>query len=278
MKTYNLKAISILIFILVLTFSSKAQKAYIKFGGGFSFNQGASNVEGITNENYLGNTYYGITQIDFSFGSGLNLGGAVGYTFNKNIGVELGLSHHTSDEWSYKHSYTNSPTSIDVYTYTISASVLRINPSIFLTVGNDVAKFKIRFGTLLYKGNIYDDYSESSNNQNVFYKSISDVNYAFGFNSAIGTEINFDEHFGIYGELELISLSYAPSKGELTYLTVNGKDYLSTLSASQKEINYVDEYTYDQNAASQPTQTNYALKTLYTFGSIGFNFGIKYTF
>ena len=95
--------------------------------------------------------------------------------------------------------------------------MFRINPSFIIST--KVSKFSpyakngidFWYGSFIRENTVkYNNGNESITN----YKWDGDV--AIGFTSAIGSVYKLSDNVSIYGELNLISLSYAPSKEVIT--------------------------------------------------------------
>lgn len=99
---------------------------------------------------------------------------------------------------------------------------------------------------------------------------------AIGLNASIGVLYHISDNIGIFGEISMINMSYAPTKGEVTEFIVEGDDHLEDLNTSEREFEYVEVYEDDPTPpSSKPTQD---IKQKYPFGSVGPNFGVQISF
>ncbi len=98
-----------------------------------------------------------------------------------------------------------------------------------------------------------------------------------GFQGSLGTLYKINEKFSLFAELDLISLSYAPKKGEYTKFVANGADVLSSMSVENKEIEFVDSFT-NTGVSSPSTQPSKSPVIPFSFSSIGLNIGLQYHF
>lgn len=259
-------------------FVQSAQRAFILFNCGYAFNMSSQNISinmSVLNNDYsgflnetIGSSSYGTEQVNVSLGKGLNLGGAIGYMFNDNIGVELGVS--------YLHGSKSTATVKDLFSNrtvdkSISAQMCRINPTIIISSGktrfSPYAKFAFVFasGSAIYEiddvkvGDVY----------NVKLKLNGGI--SLGLNTGIGTNINIGKNTSLFSEINTYNISYSPKKGEYLEANHNGIDFKSSL----KEIEFVDNY--NNNSPPDPGVKK-ELKQKLPMGSVGFLFGLKYNF
>lgn len=101
---------------------------------------------------------------------------------------------------------------------------------------------------------------------------------ATGFSGAAGVNFSLSRSFTLFLEANLISMSYAPKKGVMTENSYNGVDQLSGLTASQKEVEYVKEYTIDWSNPPPDSQPQKALKFYFPFSSAGLTLGLTIRF
>jgi hypothetical protein len=212
-----------------------------------------------------------LKQINASLGKGLTVEGAFGYMFTKNIGAELGISYLFGAKVTAKDTYTDGSTA----DYTLSAKMFRINPSVVIACGfnkiNPYAKFGliISFGSITYK----EDHNESGSTEVMETKLNGGM--TFGLNAGAGVIFKLSKLLSLFGEIDMVNLSYAPTKGKLTEFTINGTDQLPNLTTSEKEIDFVDRYTSDSKNPRPDSEPRQELKQKFPFGSIGLNIGLR---
>lgn len=95
---------------------------------------------------------------------------------------------------------------------------------------------------------------------------------AVGGNAALGMDFNLSDFLAIYAEFCYEALSYAPTKGKITKLTVDGEDKLGDLKTGEKEWKYVKDLSGFVYSDDSPDQQ---LKNSYPFNNISINFGVK---
>jgi outer membrane protein W len=249
--------------------------AYASIHVGYSLAAGSSNALGLSNAT-ITNTSQELEQIKFSFGKGVNAGLAFGYMFNEHIGAELGVQYLIGGKTKAKD--TDNTTSFP-YTQTadVSAKMLQINPSIVLaTTINKISPYA-KFGVVIGSGKI-------TMNSNSVYPSSSYADRvelkggtAIGFSAAMGLNIPISKNLSFSGELNMINMQYAPTKGNTTVYTINGVDKLSTLSVRDRETEFLKVITLPSTPRPNtlPRQNNLIAMP---FGSIGINVGVKYHF
>jgi hypothetical protein len=259
----------IVIFTISL-FSSNlfAQGLYVTANAGYGFGINKSMIADLTETA----TTYTHDQKSLSFGKGINLGGAVGFMFNKNMGAELGLSYLIGGKSKSTGTYLDRT---EESTY--SGKMFKINPSFIFTSGAGKFNPYAKMGLVVGFGFFNHEYSVNYTTGDV---DLTNYKYnggiALGFSSALGATYKLNNNLSLFGELSLISLSYSPEKMTVTKATNNGIDVLPGITTYDKETDFVDSYTVSRTPApiddTKPRQT---LKVPFPFGSFGFNVGIR---
>ena len=270
----------ILVFVISL-FSNTlfAQGAYVKINTGYGINMSSSNLQkqsgaSTSSSNSISQT---IEAVNYSLGKGLNFGGAFGYMFNKNIGAELGISYLLGGTTKIV-SEANYNTLYYKYERTMHSNMLRFIPSVVIASGFEGINPYAKFGLLIGTGSLFMDSNGNGDGDKWVEKWKYNGGFALGLNSAIGAIFTINDNISIFGEIDMVNLSYAPTKGTLTEATINDVDQLPTMTTSQKETEYVDSYTYnpaDPLPESEPAkQTKFKMP----YGSVGVNVGMKINF
>jgi hypothetical protein len=254
-----------------------AQGAYLNINSGYATSMSSQNLSGF--ENYTFDSYsMKSEQINFSFGKGLNFGADFGYMFNKNLGAEIGVSYLIGGNTISTRTQPNYTSEM-----TISSKMLRINPSLVITSGFEKINPYAKFGLILGSG-----YVISSSNQEASLFSGQQSNYqsfklsggiAIGLTSGIGALYKINDKLSFFGELNMINLSYAPTKGIKTDFRIDGVDKLPSLPTRQKETEYLDSFTVtSSNSNPQDSEPSKELKQKLPFGSFGLNLGLRVNF
>lgn len=252
-----------------------AQGAYIHINTGYGFNMSSQNLSSFdfinTTKGSNSTTY---EQINVSLGKGIYLGGAFGYMLNENIGAELGISYLLGGKSKANYS--------DLYRtedYTLSSKMLRFNPSLLIAYSFENIKpyakfgFIIGFGSIMYECN--GNYVFNSNRSTYEEKLKLNGGIALGLSSGIGAMYELSDNMSFFGELNMVSLSYAPTKREFTEYIRNGVNQLPNMTTSDKVVEYVDSYTYNSNNPPADTQPRQELKEKLPYGSFGLNVGLR---
>lgn len=208
-----------------------------------------------------------------NLGQGLNAGATFGYMFNKIIGLELGANYLMSSKINTSQtSYTG-----DYRNYEISAKMVQLKPTLVFRGGFDKINPYGKIGLVIGSGKIIleSDFKDGTDTFN----TTLEINEGMpiGFQATLGTLYKINDKFSLFGELDMISLSYAPKKGEYTEYVKNGSDRLPTMSVSVREIEFVDSFT-STGLPSSPTQPDKVPAVPFSFSSIGINIGVQYQF
>lgn len=284
MKKLNASAKKLTLVMFISLFSVAAySQFYINVGGGYNL--------GIANQSLLQN-YESTDNIDkvenvkISLGKGLDFGLNLGYMFNDNLGIDLQCSYLLGDESAGESKYTYTFFNTKYYDYektSIKSQMLRVNPSIIIASGFGKLDPYAKFGVILGFGSITSNYlSEEYEDDQLQDKTVQEWKLnggmAFGLSSALGLMYHISDLISVYGELNIVGMSYAPTKGVMTEYTINGSDYLPNLTTNDKEIDFVDDITYDYNNPPSTAEPSKELKTYLPYSSIGLNIGVRFSF
>ncbi len=246
-----------------------AQGAYINLNLGYSFGSSTQNVSGFYNQTRQG-AFTTNEQVNVSFGKGINIGGAFGYMFNKNVGAELGISYLIGGKSTTRDIYNNGTTD-----YTFSSNMVRFNPSLVIAAGFDNINPYAKFGMVIGTGSIIYEYNDNDDGDVWLQTTKYNGGLALGLSAGVGVLFNINDMLSFFGELNMINLSYAPTKGEVTEATFNGADKLSSMTTKDRQIVFVDAYTTEQGNPSPDSEPNKQLLEKFPFGSIGINIGLR---
>ncbi len=250
------------------------QGAYVNINAGYSANMSSQTLDFFDFNNYT-ITSNSITreQVYVSLGKGLSFGGAFGYMFNENIGAELGLSYLLGGKSTAKYDYEDGTSD-----YILSSNMLRINPSLVISCGLDVVNPYAKFGLVVGMGSVNYEYEDNVDGDIYKMKMKMDGGLSMGLNAAIGVNFSLSDNMSLFGEINMINMSYAPTKGELIEATYNGVDELPDMATIDKEIEFVDSYTYSYDNPPPDSEPEKVLKQQLPFGSFGLNFGLRIDF
>ncbi|MHC1707303.1 MAG: outer membrane beta-barrel protein [Bacteroidales bacterium] len=271
----NCIMITCVVFMLTTTsVNLLSQSFYVKAEAGYGFKTSSQNSLYFPLYDYTIDSLSSSTEhISASLGKGMNLGGAFGYMFTDNLGVELGLSYLYGSKSKAKHQYIDATVDFALY-----SRMFRINPTLIVSLKENKINLYSKFGVIMALGAIYYEKStakHNGDNESIKIKLSGDA--AFGFNAGLGVMYPLNNSVSLFGEVNLISLSYAPSRGEVTEATINGVDQLPLLSTRDKEFEFVDEFVSNSYNPDPDDKPKPELKHLFPFGSIGLNAGIKVT-
>jgi hypothetical protein len=274
-----MKKIIVLLSLCISTHTLFAQGLYGEFSMGFAMGTSKTNLNQLNFANTTEDDFSGeYDQINISLGQGSNAKLGLGYMFNQNLGFELGVSYLLGSTATSKSQYAGDFSTPYKRERNISARMLRINPSV--VVCGSFQRFNpfVKFGVILGKGSIKYENDYNSTSENINYTREYTGGLALGFSTNLGGYLILNESISLLFELQTINLTYAPTTGEYTEYELNGQDQLPIFTTSQKEIEYVDNYTFDGNAPLNSSAPQKSLRYNFAFGSVGLNFGLKINF
>jgi len=253
---------------LFVTNNSIGQGAYVNLNLGYATCMSSGTMDGFYNYT-SGQNSSTSEQIYFSLGKGVNFGGAFGYMFNEHIGAELGISYLLGTKTKAKDEYSGGTTD-----YSLSSNMLRFIPTMVIAAGTEGVNPYAKFGFVIGTGGVFMDLEDNDDGDVIESKMKLNGGVAFGINAALGAIFKLSDNISLFGELNTINMSYAPTKGEITEATYNGTDVLPDMTTSDKEVEFVDELTYNYNNPPPDSQPSQELKYKLPFGSFGINFGV----
>lgn len=266
---------------LALVLLSIATNAQTDKGVYFSLNTGY-NLEANKQNNFIyfygnpvflvdspSNTENSFTR--FSLGKGINAQANIGYMFNQNIGLELGINYLLGGKTNFSSKNGN-----DYYQNTsISSKMLQFKPTLVLQTKLEKINPYVKLGAIIGTGSIFIDAENFDDPDLITLKETMNGGLAVGFHGNIGVSYPLNTKMAFFGELSLVSLNYAPTKGKFTEYTENGVDQLPSMDTNEKEFEFEDSViNFGNQAATEPMKL---MRTTYSFSSIGFNVGLKYS-
>ena len=254
-----------------------AQGAYFTLGAGYNLPTSTQTLDALSfSDEIMTENTTTYKQNYVSLGKGLSVGGAFGYKFNENIGAELGISYLMGSTWESKMAYSDFATSM-TRTNEISSKMTRINPQFVISMEANKLTPYAKVGLLLGMGSMSLNSKVEYLDGVVEQTTIFNGGVATGFTTTIGASYAINDKISLFGDLNMVNMSYSPTKGIMTKYAENGVDLLSLMDPIDKEIQFVDTYVEDDNIQPSITEPSKALKIKFPFSSVGVHIGVKYT-
>lgn len=217
-----------------------------------------------------------------SYGQGLNFGLKLGYMINSNFGVDLNTSYLTSSKFEYSDYEKHDNAWAGYYETTTNryeqAKMLRFNPSIIMSMGNEKIAPFTKIGVVFGIGSVEQNVEQLySNGNSTKYSVLVNGGVSIGASAEIGLKMKITQKLSFVGSLNLLAMNYAPKKGEYTTYTENGEDVLGSWQTSDREVNFVDEYSVSSSDPNNSNEPSKELKMYLPFSSIGLNVGIRFS-
>ena len=255
---------------------SWSQNIYGSISGGYQFGVGKQNLEHHFVSDFLDSySPWPWQQVDLSLGKGAMTNCTFGYDFNQNYGVTLSGSYLFGPDFSSKTSKYDNIT----YERKLSATMVRINPSFRMYVGENRFRTYADIGFILGIGKVNFNLSGYKEDTTIIeYNYIYDGGLSYGASARFGVEYNLSKRFLIFGEFNFISQAYSPEKGYLTKYIFNNVDMTESLQQypGTSEIVFVEELQTDPTISPVPNEPSVRAKHSYPFHSYGFNIGVKF--
>ncbi len=247
-----------LIFIIALALAgSMSAQMYVGLGAGYGM--GANKMAFGTEDAGTKSTL-----LTGSFGQGININVDLGFFFNDNLGIELGINDFMGSTLTESKD-TSSTTEA-------KASLIRISPRLIYKFDNGLYG---KFGMILpVSGKITQTTTGTNYEQVEEYKGAMTI----GFTGALGMNFEISDKMDFYAELQYIGLSMKPSTSEITTAKFGGVDALPSMTTSQIQTEYFNELdgtTMANLTANDPSQS---FATPIATSSFGVNVGIHIKF
>ena len=266
---------NLLLIIALFVATSMSAQFYAGLGVGYAL--GASKrVNGTEVSGTVTTNIYG------SYGQGFSPNLKLGFMFNDNMGIELGVS--------YLFGASQTKTKTEYILEEAKSDGLRLAPQLVYKLDNG---FYGRFGMIIpVLGKTVITYSDDHMMvaPNTFVKKETEMetkgSFSIGFIGAIGYGFALNDNMTIFGEVEYIGLSIKSGSATFTKYDVAGKDQLANMDTHQKEYEFVDEIDSSKDNLIDPNTFKpknpdtpwLVLKQKAPFSSLGFNIGITMTF
>lgn len=268
----------------------------------FSFlgaNQAYTSTSGNQGSNYS-NTYQSLNK---GFGGGVNFCISAGYSFNKYISAELGVSYQsgTTLQSTYTDQETTNlnPNQTEITSETITSKLTSsptygLLPAVKFSI--PVSKFTpyLKAGLIVELGEkatvsntyfevqteIYNGIQTSGTPENDNVALTASGGLSLGYTGSVGVDYKISDLISVYGEFNIINDSWSPTKGDITTLTVSGANPPYVLSANQ--FTYSDNITTggpatNSNPGNNVIEVNSQYpKQTFSFNSYGFAIGVKF--
>lgn len=206
----------------------------------------------------------------FSVASGLNIQGAVGYSFNDLLSFELKFSTFSNSKKEFyaspKLKYAaNGKTEWDLGHYSLLPTFLfgqsfnKSTVNVFVYSGFGFSKLNIR-------ASLIEDFREYEFNSS----------YIFYWGYGLEYSYSISKNFSLFTNIGINNTNYKPVKAQL----ISSSYSMEYLTTSQKEIQYVDEITnleLGYNGSTDSNSPEIRLKETLKLNSIYLGVGIKYT-
>jgi len=269
------KIISHLMLVLGFSINSitgNSQSMYASFNLGYGLGSG---TQSYTNRTVTNNSDI-LETINISLGKGINATGTFGYILSDNISAEIGVAYLISAKQEvFNNNLTRPRTRVEEY----AGSMLKLNPTVVFSMPMQGSlQPYAKLGVVLGFGNSKYTYTndDPTNNRLDIDEWKFNGGLGIGLNSAFGVYYSLNDNMKLFAELNITSLNYAPTNGELVTSTSNGVDQLPSLDTIDKEIIFVDPL--DNNINISITNPDQALKVKLPYGSTGVNIGVTYNF
>jgi outer membrane protein W len=258
----------------VFTNNLNAQGTYVNINIGYGLKMSSQNMPDYNMSNLtIDSTSSTMKQINLSLGQGLTAQVAFGYMFTKNIGVEMGLSYLLGAKIKATSVYGAGIIS----DYFLSAQMFRLNPSVIIACGFNKIDPYAKLGVIIGFGSIKNEQDNYETGSTEVMKTTLNGGVAFGLNASAGVLFKLTKLVSLFGEINIINLSWAPTKGKMTEDNLNGTDLLPNMTTSQKKIDFVKSYTNDSKNPRSDSDPRQELAEKFPFGSVGLNVGVRFS-
>lgn len=251
---------------------------YVKLGGGYAFTQAGQTTDkyGYPYSGYAtyvsGSNFSSFEMKKVSFAAGVQGLFGLGYTINKNVGVEIdGMVGIANEKYKTRNKFPTTSEQVDQSITTYAKNPFFIVPSLVLQTSNKKFNIYSRAGIALpIAMKLIEEHTDrvtlnTGIETNVYDYTIEhSFKFSIGFSGATGASYKIGKYTHVWMEAVLFSIS-AFAKDET--LTSYKKDGVSLLNQVQP-ANRTTKYSYTSGSGVDPSYS-------YPFTSIGINAGLK---
>lgn len=236
-----------------------------------------------------------LKQVNTSLGQGFSFNAGYCYMFSDNIGFDAGLTLLAGAKQT-----ADINLGIGELNQTYQGQIIALTPALVMAQNFSKVQVYTRLGLILATGRINFDYvsdlptnisisngiPSSTGADHTDAKCRYSGGLATGMNIAAGVSGNLTQKLGIFAELNVNALTYAPTKGKVLSDRYNGKNAMDTMTTSQKQINFknsIDASNFgsstvigSQNTSLNPNSPGEDLRRKYPFGSVGIMIGVRF--
>jgi hypothetical protein len=258
-----------------------AQNFYINISSGIQLPTSKSNSGMFSSGNLnidIENNYTYKT-LPVSFAQGKLFTFSAGYKLKKTLGFEVQYGQYNSDEFtvSWIDPFSTSNSTIYSKTWNINPSIVffanQNQPSPILK--NIYGKVGFCFGSgIIFRENSYIKKDEEIEN---YWNHEIAVKQQLGVTTAIGSSYPIYKNLLINTEITLTSATLITQSLTTTSFISNGIDARSSMSISELEVIYSDEFTRNPNNVD-PNQPSKSSRSYYSFNGVALKIGLQYAF
>lgn len=260
---------------------AKAQGAYVKLGGAYNigvasernYNETATQTTSATNNTFK----VSYEKVNVNYGKGIAAGGTIGYMFNEHLGAELGLGYLIGGKNEAKDTRTTNG-NVETNESEASSRMLLLQPALVISAGMEGINPYARFGLIAAKGSVTGTNISTGSGDKYEQETKLSGGWGLGFQAGLGVEFKMSDNMAFFSEVTMNNLSYSPDKGEITKATYNNKDVLGEFTTNDKEVEFVDDLSFNSNDMPSDSQPDKSSKFNLPFSSVGIGLGIKLNF
>jgi hypothetical protein len=256
-----------LFFTLFVFITSQAQNNAIKFQIGYGLPLVKSSLSTSLTAQQNGATNFSV--VNGSYRSGLQLEAGYVRSLSGLVSIQFDVTYLVGKEVNSTNKYLT-------YTdqYSSYSRFLQFSPQLRITFGGSKLRPYASIGPTIGYGKIYKKSHYNNDGPIIDSEEVFNGSAAIGAKTSLGLEMNLGK-FIFYTQLSMVNMNYAPAKSKITQYRSDGNDALGTLTVSQKQIEYKDNFI---RGTQNPDQPSASFKQYYPFNSLGLHVGIMYKF
>ncbi len=256
---------------------------YMRAGIGYAFPQAGQSYDpihafysGTTNNPVSSNSTFTFSQDKISFSSGLHGSLALGYMFNKNVGVELSADMCVA---ARKYNYSGTTYFVDSASGIIgnrsvdqkSGMLTILSPSLVMQTAGDKWNLYTRLGFALPLNTDIDISVENAFNTGEIdiYTEKLKSKFTIGYNATAGVSYKVSGNMKVWAEMSLLSLALDADELDYVGLTVNQQNYLPQFAQNHPTV-----YLYKSSGTYPADNRTFAIP----YSNMAFNMGLSWKF
>lgn len=274
---FKMRILFCLYVLSLLGTNAFGQKLSLQFSAGYGFPFASQRiaVNSVTTGNPQSSTTTQ-TNVYASLGGGVNVSAGIRWLFSSNVGLDLNVGYQSgSNAETFSSQGVGTPVNTESE---YSSSSFILSPTLVFIARTEGLRPYGRIGLSLATVEMTIERSDylftSSGIHTINRKLLHTGDLTAGVCGGAGVLFGQTKALKVFAEIVVNSMSFYPTKGEMTRYLEDGKDLLITLDTNQRYADFVDQVS--STTPNDPNKPSQALKFDVAMSSVQVNLGVSF--